>query len=88
MKDGICPKCSSDAIYISQPRRNRIQAGKHIIAKQGAWIAHYVDLTHYGCAHCGYVEAYASDERSIEHMQRFWKPFEHKRKRDEADETE
>lgn len=88
MKAGICPKCGADAIYVSEPQRDQLQRGKHILAQQARWIARYVDLTHYGCARCGYVEAYAADERSIEHMMRFWEPLTHKRKHDTPNEDQ
>lgn len=50
MKDGICPKCNSEEVYVDSS--NRCGAGKPIQV--------FSAQTHiYCCTDCGYLEIYA-----------------------------
>ncbi len=50
MKNGICPKCSSEEIYIDSNNRHGI----------GKPIQEFSAQTHYYCCtDCGYIEIYA-----------------------------
>jgi len=51
MKDGICPKCNSEEVYVDS-------YGNHgIVLPIVAFAAHTIHL--YVCADCGYLEFYA-----------------------------
>lgn len=51
MKDGICPKCKSEEVYIDKAIRHGIIVSIQMLA------AHPTHL--YVCADCGYLEFYA-----------------------------
>lgn len=57
MKDGICPKCESDSVYISR----RETHGVHVPV---SWTEVFTNL--YVCANCGYLEFYVESESDLE----------------------
>lgn len=87
MRDGICPKCGSDNIYTGGPNKSFVGVpllGSTImLSLYKSWNGKRIDLTHYGCATCGYIEAYAADEESIQNMKEEWQSLKRKRKNDE-----
>jgi predicted nucleic-acid-binding Zn-ribbon protein len=66
MKNGACPKCSSNEIYHS-PESGFYPASMHpygmrVMEGEGFWEekVHVVNLEHYVCRACGFFETYAS----------------------------
>lgn len=86
MLAGICPKCGSRSIYRSVKINDAgLSKGNHIQVHQGILTGKFVNLVHYGCGGCGYLESYLADEKSIEYMREYWEPLE-KPKRDSQEE--
>ncbi|HQU81508.1 MAG TPA: hypothetical protein PKY59_00190 [Pyrinomonadaceae bacterium] len=51
MKDGICPKCKSEEVYIDTANRHGIIVPVHSLATRPTHL--------YVCVDCGYLEFYA-----------------------------
>lgn len=70
MRDGICPKCSSDEIYKQKTKG-------YYSVPVGFWITHFMI---YSCAECGYSEQYIEGKR-LSQIRDKWIPVNEKRKR-------
>jgi predicted nucleic-acid-binding Zn-ribbon protein len=57
MKDGICPKCQSEEVYIDSGVRHGIMIPIH------TFTPHQTHL--YVCADCGYLEFYAQTGQDL-----------------------
>ncbi len=70
MKDGICPKCGSHAVY----------SGVDVLMKGGGHGANTIPITsftgarldNYVCGECGYVESYIADREKLEKIIDKW----------------
>ncbi len=70
MKDGICPKCKSNAVY----------SGANILLKSGPFGSNSIPvsltsiaaLDNYVCTHCGYVESYVLDSKKLKEISKKW----------------
>jgi len=75
MRDGICPKCSSNAIY------------EQLVPDSNLGLATFshVNLTRYICRDCGYLEQYLLDEQNLDKLEssKHWRLLQ-KRKNDES----
>jgi predicted nucleic-acid-binding Zn-ribbon protein len=79
MRNGVCPKCSSENVFAA---RGGIEYGE-----QGGLRAHIDegfrgirvtqpadDIWQYVCSDCGYVEAYLLAPESVEFVRQHWIP--------------
>ena len=70
MKTGVCPKCSSSAVY----------SGADIPLKKGPFGSNAIPLSmtsiaaldNYVCADCGYVESYVGESEKLKEIQHKW----------------
>ena len=70
MKDGICPKCGSQAIY----------SGVDVLMKGGMNRSNSIPITtftlarldNYVCGDCGFVESYIADSDKLERIIEEW----------------
>jgi predicted nucleic-acid-binding Zn-ribbon protein len=70
MKQGKCPKCSSDEVY----------SGSHIKPKSGPFVSNSIPISltsiagldNYVCTQCGYVESYISDPSKLKEISIRW----------------
>jgi len=67
MRNGKCPKCNLQEIYYSKEQGLIVTGGKPsylnvFVFKENGWNSEneYLNLEHYLCRACGYVESYAS----------------------------
>jgi hypothetical protein len=83
IKDGICPKCSSDEIYASVPVYTMGAEGHSIFFYKSFFNSGYIFLQHYACLNCRYLETYIEDEESVNRIVENWQPLKkEKRKND------
>lgn len=66
MKDGICPKCSSQQVF----RRTPPKTDEHGVIYVRMMVE--ARVTYYVCASCGYVEQYIDDPVKLERIAETW----------------
>jgi hypothetical protein len=72
MKDGKCPKCNSNTVYVKRKGTSFGDGGIHVyISSQLA--SRPVPVDHYICTTCGYFEAYVEDKAKLEAVTKDWK---------------
>ena len=59
MKDGICPRCGSDEVYVSTSKLD--QRSRRVLA-----IFSHISLDELICCSCGLVETYLADTKDVE----------------------
>lgn len=65
MKNGTCPKCNSNTVYIKRKGMSFGDGGVHVyIPSQLA--SRPVPVDNYLCTTCGYFESYVADKAKLE----------------------
>ncbi|MCQ3936425.1 MAG: hypothetical protein DPW18_05185 [Chloroflexi bacterium] len=73
MKDGKCPRCKSDTVYMKRRGLGHGSSGLYIyISKEFATRPTH-DVDHYICTTCGYFESYIEDKARLEAVAKDWK---------------
>jgi ribosomal protein S27AE len=70
MKDGLCPKCGSEAVYVRKNDRTIYGVGA-IMLKDGVFSTG-APLDNYVCGDCGYVESYLVDKEKLGFVTEHW----------------
>lgn len=65
MKNGECPKCHSQAIYVSDGTGGGIGGHEHTLEVQNSGSWNTYDWQTLLCADCGYYENYLLDKRKL-----------------------
>lgn len=71
MKDGICPKCSSDSVYTNTAKGSKYSYGISSLVLS-VW-RNPVAVDNYVCANCGYIECYISDKKALSYIMEKWR---------------
>jgi predicted nucleic-acid-binding Zn-ribbon protein len=70
MKDGRCPKCGANSVYMRENVRTPTGAG--MITLKGTVLGSAAPLDNYVCADCGYVELYMPDKKHLDYVAENW----------------
>ncbi|HXF84700.1 MAG TPA: hypothetical protein VNK49_04865 [Anaerolineales bacterium] len=74
MKDGKCPKCKSDKVYVKRRGISHSSSSGVYIYISSEWATRpALDVDHYICTACGYFEAYVEDKARLEAVAKDWK---------------
>ena len=74
MRDGLCPKCVAEEVYVADTNPAGMLAGEgqpllRIYKEKGFWPdVTLVEMNIYICRACGYVEMHALDTEKLEKL--------------------
>lgn len=86
MKSGKCPKCGSENIFVSSPKKILGHIGNWIFIKSG-WTNKGAFLIHYVCDDCRYTESYVADTESMKHIRENWQLLYFRKSKHKNDES-
>ncbi len=73
MKEGKCPKCSQETVYMSKTGITFDSRGAMYINNLKSMIIPPLkDYTDYVCTSCGYFETYINDFSKLEEIEKHW----------------
>ena len=76
MKNGLCPKCGTRAVYTQRNVLGVDGSGWKVgLRLPNSWLS-TSPLDVYVCGMCGYLETYVADERALAKIVRTWQPIE------------
>lgn len=71
MKNGVCPKCTSNDVIRIPGQVGAYGTGNNIIA--GLTLFSAVKVTRYLCGHCGFSEEWLDEAQSIDKIRKKYK---------------
>jgi len=73
MKNGTCPKCSQNTVYMSKMGITFASAGSMYIRNlKGFMVMPLTEYTDYVCTSCGYFETYIDNEKKLSEIANQW----------------